>query len=224
MKIEHLILGAYQTNCYILRRDSAAVDCLIIDPGLEPESLIEFLDEHKLNPVAVVLTHGHVDHTAGVALLRGHFPGIKVYIHKLDAEMLDNIQNQPFVFEQLLAEQQGGLSAFKDVLSSTGPADIFVEDGDVIEQAGIKLEVLHVPGHTPGGICLYSKDHQIVFTNDTLFAESIGRTDLPDGSMEKLLKNISEKLLTLPDKTKVFSGHGPITTIAQQKSNNPFLK
>ncbi len=220
MKIDRLILGEYETNCYILRENDTAKDCLIVDAGLEAGQLIDFLKEHKLNPVAVVLTHGHIDHIAGVAALRAEFADIKVYIHKVDAKML--------------TEAEHNLSALAGVPFSADPADLFIEDGDVIEQAGIKLQVLHTPGHTPGGICLYSprplqkgrgsKDEGIVFTDDTLFADSIGRTDFPNGSMSQLLNSIKEKLFTLPDETKVYPGHGPITTIAREKAHNQFCQ
>jgi glyoxylase-like metal-dependent hydrolase (beta-lactamase superfamily II) len=232
MKIDRLILGAYETNCYILRESAAAKNCLIVDAGLGAGELINFLKEHKLNPVAVVLTHGHIDHIAGVAALRAEFADIKVYIHKADGKMLTGAEHN--------------LSTFAGVRFSGCPADLFVGDSDVIEQAGIKLQVLHAPGHTPGGICLYSprplqkgrgspapassdasrgrgKDEGIVFTDDTLFADSIGRTDFPNGSMSQLLNSIKEKLFTLPDETKVYPGHGPITTIAQEKAHNQFF-
>jgi glyoxylase-like metal-dependent hydrolase (beta-lactamase superfamily II) len=210
MKIDRLILGAYQTNCYILRACGAAKDCLIIDTGLEAGELINFLEAHKLNPVAVILTHGHIDHIAGLTELRNRFPDIKVYIHKLDAEMLTG--------------EKENLSFMAGVHLGSEPADFFLEEGDTIEQANIKLDVLHTPGHTPGGICLYSKEQRIVFVGDTLFADSVGRTDMPGGSTTKLLKSIKEKLCPLPDETIVYPGHGPQTTIAQEKASNPFLQ
>lgn len=209
MKIDRLILGAYQTNCYVLRNSETATDCLIIDPGLEAGDLLDFLDQHKLNPVAVALTHGHVDHMAGVATLRQGYPNIKVYIHRLDAKML--------------TEPRHNLSALAGVMFRTEPADVAIEDESTIEEAGIKLDVLHTPGHTPGGICLYAKDEGIVFTNDTLFADSIGRSDFPGGSMAQLVSNIKDRLFTLADDTRVYPGHGPETTIAHEKAHNPFL-
>jgi len=200
MKIDHIILGAFETNCYILRSNETAIECLIIDTGLEAGRLIEFLKQHNLNPVAVVLTHGHPDHVAGVTILRENFPDTKVYIHKLDAEMLTAAQTNIELSEDSLLEAEG-----------------------VIEQADIKLQVLHTPGHTSGGICLYSKDEGLVFTDDTLFAEGVGRTDL-GGNMAQLIKSIREKLFTLPDDTKVYPGHGPVTTIAHEKAYNQFLQ
>jgi hydroxyacylglutathione hydrolase len=210
MEIDRLVLGSYQTNCYILREDESAEDCLVVDTGLEAGGLIDFLDERKLNPVAVVLTHGHADHITGVELLRGKFPDIKVFIHKLDAEMLTGALSN--------------LSLMAGMKFSTDPADFTLEDGGVVKQAGVKLKVLHAPGHTPGGICLYSEDDGVVFSGDTLFCDGVGRTDFPGGSMTRLLNSIREKLLVLPDETVVYPGHGPATTVAQEKANNPYLQ
>jgi len=156
----------------------------------------------------VVLTHGHADHVAGVAALRKNFPKIKVHIHKLDAE--------------LLTEAHSNLSVMEVQSFGTEPADFFLEDESVIETAGVELQVLHTPGHTSGGICLYSRDEGIVFTDDTIFADSVGRTDL-GGDMTQLIKSIKEKLFTLPGETVCLPGHGPSTTIAHEKAHNPFV-
>jgi hydroxyacylglutathione hydrolase len=219
VKIDRLILGAYQTNCYILRAGETAKDCLIIDTGLEAGELVDFLQRHELNPVAVVLTHGHADHITGVALLRENYTDIKVYIHKSDAKMLTEMDNNMLVFVR---------HPFRN-----SPADFLIEEPSVINEADIKLKVLHTPGHTPGGISLYSprhlqkgrgsRDEGIVFVGDTLFADSVGRVDL-GGNMTQLIKSIKEKLCTLPDETIVYPGHGPITTIAREKASNPYLQ
>jgi hydroxyacylglutathione hydrolase len=210
MIIDHLILGAYQTNCYVLRISESARDCLIIDTGLEATGLVDFLIESKLNPIAVVLTHGHVDHIWGLSMLRDNFPNIKAYIHKLDAKML--------------TEPSENLSALTGGPYTVEPADFLLEDGDITEQAGIKLSVLHTPGHTPGGISLYIKDEGIIFVGDTLFADSVGRTDLPGGNTEQLIQSIKQKLLTLPGETIVYPGHGPATTVARENTYNQFLQ
>jgi glyoxylase-like metal-dependent hydrolase (beta-lactamase superfamily II) len=210
MKIDRLILGTFETNCYILRQNEAAKDCLIIDTGLEAGELTDFLSQQKLNPLAVVLTHGHADHITGLAIVRKNYPHIKVYIHKLDASML--------------TKPTSNLSLLTGRFFKTAPADVLIEDGDLIEQAGVKLEVFHTPGHTPGGICLYSKDNGIVFTGDTLFADSVGRTDFPGGNMTQLIKSIKKKLCILPDETVVYPGHGPKTSIAQEKASNQYLQ
>jgi len=210
MKIDCLVLGEYETNCYVLRSSDAAKDCLVVDPGLGSEELIAFLLEQHITPAAAVLTHGHIDHIAGLAALRRSFPHIKVFIHALDAEML--------------GKPVANLSGLMGRAFTAEPADILLKDGDWIERAGLKLTVLHTPGHSPGGVCLYSSEEDVVFTDDALFAESIGRTDFPGGSMSRLVRSIKEKLWVLPDETVVYPGHGPSTTIGREKAHNPFLQ
>lgn len=210
MKIDCLMLGDYQTNCYVLRVAEDARECLIIDAGLGAEELIAFLAGNEITPVAAVLTHGHIDHIAGIPALREHYPEIEVLIHELDADML--------------TEPAANLSSMMGWPFTTASAEALLKDGSVIERAGIKLEVLHVPGHSPGGICLYSSEEAIVFTDDALFADSIGRTDFPGGSMSQLLDCIRKKIWALPDDTIVYPGHGPSSTIAREKAHNPFLR
>jgi hydroxyacylglutathione hydrolase len=210
MEIDCLILGLYETNCYVLRRDKNAKDGLIVDAGLDCAPLIDFIRQRKLSPAALVLTHGHIDHIAGINALREKFPDIKVYIHQLDVEMLQ--------------EPLSNLSAMTGAAFVTAPADVTIDDGDVIESAGVKLQVLHTPGHTPGGISLYSAEQGVVFSGDALFADSVGRTDFPGGSMTQLVTGIKDKLFSLPDETKVYPGHGPETTIAREKAHNQYLR
>jgi hydroxyacylglutathione hydrolase len=209
MIIDRLILGDFETNCYVLRDSDKATDCLIIDTGLDAGPLLDFLEGHKLSPVALIITHGHADHIGGVEPLRKKFPAIAVYIHKLDAPMLTSaIKN---------------LSVLSGKFLTAKKADNLVEEGDVIDKAGIKLCVIHTPGHTPGGICLYCEKENVAFVGDTLFAGSIGRTDFPNGDMQQLISGIKSKLFCLPEDTIVYPGHGPETTIGQEKAENPFL-
>jgi glyoxylase-like metal-dependent hydrolase (beta-lactamase superfamily II) len=174
---------------------------------------MDFLKERNLEPEALILTHGHGDHIAGVEPLRENFEKIKVCIHKDDAEMLiDSSRN---------------FSSFLGKKIEASPADIILEDEGKIEFAGLKFTIIHTPGHTPGGICLYNSDEKILFSGDTLFAGSVGRTDFSGyderQSMKQLIEGIKNKLLVLPDDTKVLPGHGPASTIGQEKLNNPYL-
>lgn len=211
MKIDTLILGAYETNCYVLRSGSDAHDCLIIDTGLAPGPLLDFLRTRKLNPLAVIFTHGHADHIAGAEPLRKNYPAIKLAIHKLDAEMLTCGQsNLSFL-------------AGPRRRTSIAPADVIVDAEGPIEFVRLTFQILHTPGHTPGGISLYSQAEGAVFTGDALFAGSIGRTDFAYGNGEQLINSVKRKLLTLPDDTVVYPGHGPTTTIANEKATNPFF-
>ena len=209
MKIDRFILGDFETNCYVLRADEAAKDCLVLDPGFDAQQVVDFLVERELNLVAVVLTHGHADHIVGVEAVRRQFATVRVYIHKLDATMLTN--------------SAANLSSLVGRPYMAEPADVLLEDGETIEQAGIRLEVLHTPGHTPGGICLYARQEGLAFVGDTLFADSVGRTDFPGGDMGQLIRGIKSKLLALPDNTVVYPGHGMRSTIGREKRANPFL-
>ena len=210
MKIDCFVLGAYQSNSYVLRLDETSTGCIIIDTGLDGFELVDFLRDNSLDPLAVILTHGHIDHIAALDLLRDQFPSVRVYIHEFDAPMLTGDSNN--------------LAIMLGKSFVTRAADVLLSDGDIVEVAGIKLSVLHTPGHTPGGICLYSKAHEVAFVGDTLFAESIGRADFPGGDMAALIASIKDRLFKLPEQTKLYPGHGPATTIAHEKTHNPFLQ
>ncbi len=214
MQIDRLVLGAYETNCYIVRRDESTADCLIIDTGLSNEALIDFLKEKNLNPQALILTHGHADHIAGITALRKSFDKIKVCIYKADSHML--------------SDAASNFSFLAGMKVTTAPAEIIFDKEEEIEFANLKFQIIHTPGHTPGGICLYNSDEKILFSGDTLFAGSIGRTDFSGNdvqkSFEQLIKNIKEKLVPLPDDVTVLPGHGEATTIKQEKLYNSFLR
>jgi glyoxylase-like metal-dependent hydrolase (beta-lactamase superfamily II) len=213
MEIDKLVLGLYENNSYVVRRDNKTSNCIIIDTGLSIEPLEDFLKEKNLNPLALILTHGHADHIAGVPLLRKTFNNIKVCIHKADSNMLGNAVSN--------------LSSLAGAKITTFPADVLFDKEEEIEYAGVRFRLIHTPGHTPGGICLYNRDDKILFSGDTLFAGSTGRTDFPgydsQKCFEQLVDNIKSKLLVLPDDTIVLPGHGESTAIGQEKLRNPYL-
>jgi len=210
MIVDTIIMGDYQTNCYCVRNNKDAAECLVIDPGLEPEPLVQMLKENDRTPVDILLTHGHVDHIGGVESIRRHWPKVRVAIHKDDASMLINPEEN--------------LSLMAGCMVQTRPADVLLDSEEVYYQAaGLRFRILHTPGHSPGSICLYSAHDHILFGGDTLFAGSVGRTDFPGGSHEALIDSINTKLLILPKRTQVYTGHGPETTIGNEKKFNPFL-
>lgn len=210
MEIDCLVLSLFETNCYVLRRDSFSVRCLVIDAGLEPNGMLEYLAARNFEPAAVILTHGHADHIGGVEGIKSKYPQAKIYVHQADGSML--------------GDEQRNLSLMTGCRVNCPQADILLNDGDIIDEDGIKLSVIHTPGHTPGGICLYSQTEQSLFCGDSLFAESIGRADFPGGDMRQLVESVRKRLFVLPDTTVAYPGHGPRTTIEHEKKYNPFMK
>ncbi|MEV5709556.1 MBL fold metallo-hydrolase [Actinoallomurus sp. NPDC052274] len=207
--------GSFATNCYVVA-PAAGEECVIIDPGQDAESGVEeLLREHRLKPVAVVLTHGHIDHVWSVAPVCGA-RDVPAYIHPDDRDLLaDPAKGFPLgVGQQLL----GGLT-FSE------PDDVReLADGATLTLAGLELIVEHAPGHTPGSVTFRLADEQVIFSGDLLFAGSIGRTDLPGGDHPAILESLARVCLPLPDETTVLPGHGTQTTIGRERATNPFLK
>lgn len=197
--------GMLGANCYILG-DETTREAAVVDPGGDVPQILQELNKLGLKLKYIVNTHGHYDHVAGNDQLR-EATGAEVLIHSLDADMLTS--------------SQGNLSLLMGLNLVLKPADRTLSEGDVISLGQLQLKVLHTPGHTPGGICLLGDG--FVIAGDTLFAGSIGRTDFPGGSYTQLLQSIHNRLLTLPDETDVYCGHGPQTTIGEEKVSNPFL-
>ncbi len=200
----------FAENSYIVWRDGHA-EAFVIDPGFEPELILDFLKSNKLTLAAIVNTHGHVDHIAGNAALKKAFPDAPILIGEHEAEFLTD------------AEINMSAKYGFEVLSP--PADKLVKDGETITVAGIELEVREIPGHSPGHVVyiVHGMAPKWVLGGDVLFEGSVGRTDFPGGSFSTLKAGIVAKLWPLPDDTLVFPGHGPTTTTGREKRMNPFV-
>jgi hydroxyacylglutathione hydrolase len=211
MLIASFPAGTFQTNCYLVAA-SAGAEALVVDPGQDAMPGIEELcAEHRLRPVAVLLTHGHLDHIWTVAPLAGAH-GIPAWIHPRDRHLLADP----------LAGVGSELRAMLPGLQLAEPDDVReLADGEVLDLAGVRLVVDHTPGHTPGHVTF--RDEQVLFAGDLVFAGSIGRTDLPGGSTPEMLASLAERFLPLPDELQVLPGHGPVTTVGRERASNPFL-
>jgi glyoxylase-like metal-dependent hydrolase (beta-lactamase superfamily II) len=206
--------GSFATNCYVVATGPGE-ECLIIDPGQDAERGVnEVIDQHRLRPVAVLATHGHIDHVWSVAPVCGA-RDIPAYIHPADRALLsDPARGFPLaVGQQLFAG-----------LTFAEPDDVIeLADGMTLQLAGVDLVVDHAPGHTPGSVTFRAAGDPVLFSGDLLFAGSIGRTDLPGGDYPTILDSLARVCLTLPDGTHVLPGHGPQTTIGAERAGNPFL-
>jgi len=203
--VDKLVVGPFASNCYIVGSQSNK-EGMIIDPGDEAKKILRKVKDLELDIKFIVLTHGHIDHTGALKEVK-EATGAEVIIHADDAESLKN---------QLLA------IAFGLSYPTAPPPDRLLEDGGSINIGDLHFEVVHTPGHTPGGVCLLGQG--VVFSGDTLFNYGIGRADLPGGNYQQLLNSIQTKLLVLPDNTVVYPGHGSDTTIGAERVGNPFLR
>ncbi|MDO5715874.1 MAG: MBL fold metallo-hydrolase [Tissierellia bacterium] len=203
-KILKMVLGSFQTNCYIVYNEDK--ECALIDPGAQSKDIIQALEQYELTPIYILLTHAHADHIGAVYDLKEKY-GIKIYMNLDDREMLED----------------RGKSRAQTLGLEVKPtkADVFVEEGDEIPFGTDKFVVIDTPGHTPGGVCYLLDD--VLFSGDTLFNGSIGRTDFPESNHKNMMHSL-KKLTELPKDTIVLSGHGPETTIEQELRYNPFLR
>jgi hydroxyacylglutathione hydrolase len=210
IKVTTFVFNAFQENTYILQDETS--ECVIIDPGFgsqgEKTELADFIVSAGLKPVAVLNTHCHIDHILGCAELQKDY-NIPFYIQRMEAELLNSASVYATYF---------GLE-----IKAVPVPDNFLDEGDEYQFGKSSLSVFHVPGHSPGSICFYSIKDKFVVTGDVLFRGSIGRTDLPGGDYNALIKNIKTKLLILPREVLVFPGHGPTTNIGHESDTNPFL-
>jgi len=206
MKYESVIVGALETNCYLVYCQET-MECAVIDPGAEPERIFRVIAHKDLKPTLLINTHGHVDHVGANRDIKDKFD-IPLCIHAADGPMLDNVL-------------QSELSFFLGAKESP-PPDRYLEEGETLKIGNVSLSVVHTPGHSPGSVSLMGDD--ILFSGDTLFYGGVGRTDLPGGSWTELERSIKEKIFILPEDTVVLTGHGPSTTVGQEKKFNPFVR
>ena len=207
MEIKRLITGLVRTNCYIVYTEDTK-KAVIIDPAADSKRIVEEIEALGVTPEAVLLTHGHFDHMLAADSLRNGFR-IPVCVHEEDAELL---QHPELNCSEQFLHMSYGISA-----------DEVLKDGQLLPYLDGKLKVISTPGHTAGSCCYYAEAENILFSGDTLFQESVGRTDLPSGKASQIVASIREKLFVLPDNTLVLSGHGLETTIGEEKQHNPYV-
>jgi len=207
VQVRMLTLGPMQTNCYVVGCEET-YQAAIIDPAWDGRSIVAMTDEFGFDITHILLTHSHFDHVAGLLDVK-NATNAPIYIHPDAVEMLRS------------TTMSAALWGFK--VPAPPPPDEMLAGGQVVQVGNLSLQVMDTPGHAPGHVSFYIPDYRIIFDGDVLFSGGIGRTDLPGGDYNLLMESIKEKLMLLPDETRVFSGHGPATTIGQERSSNPFL-
>jgi hydroxyacylglutathione hydrolase len=208
MILESFPVGPLQCNCTILG-DEVTREAIVVDPGDNIPEILSRLQKHGLTLRQILITHAHIDHVGGAALLK-KATGAPVFLNQQDLGLLNMMQMQ---------------AAWLGVPTpEVAPPDGSADDGLAIGLSALPAEVLHTPGHTPGSICLLFPEQHLLLAGDTLFAGSIGRTDLPGGDSRQILRSLRDRLLVLPDATRVVPGHGPETTIGEERQSNPFLQ
>ena len=218
MIIEEITVTAFMQHTRLVGCETTK-QAICIDPGDESERIVETAERHGLKIQAIALTHAHLDHVGAVAALKKLVPTAQIHLHKGDEFMYQALPEQP----GWIGIPRAQWAALGFTFETPPPVDRYWTDGERYSVGELEFEVLHCPGHTPGHVVLYEPKEKAVFVGDVLFAGSIGRTDLPGGSTEQLLSSIKNKLLTLDDDVKVYSGHGPVTTIGEERLTNPFL-
>lgn len=205
LKCDFRVVGPIQTNCYFLYREDTK-ECLIIDPGYEADKIEAYVQKKQLHVAGILLTHGHFDHITAADEVRKKFQ-TKIYASGKEKE--------------LMADPQMNVSVMMGESVSL-EADVWLEDGQELEMLGETMRCILTPGHTGGGMCFYFPKACMLFSGDTLFQESVGRTDFPTGSSRELIRSVREKLLVLPEAVRVYPGHGLMTTIRDEQMFNPY--
>lgn len=205
MNYEIIVVGPLETNCYVVYCQDS-LECAVVDPGAEADRIFQLIARKSLKPALILNTHGHIDHIGANKDIKEKF-NIPLYIHSADSPMLENVQ-------------QSEMAIFLGAMDSPSP-DHLLNDGDKIKIGESFLRVIHTPGHSPGSVSFLGDG--FLLSGDTLFFGGVGRTDLPGGSWEDMESSIKNKILTMPDEMIVLPGHGPFTTVGQEKRANPFI-
>lgn len=208
LQVETFTLGMFQVHNYLLF-DTDTREAVLIDTGKNPTAVLDSIERHQLDLKLLLYTHTHIDHVEGHALIREAYPDLPAWMHAEEQFWVNALAMQAEMFH----------------MPTPSPPVItgFVEPGQVFELGNFSLEARFCPGHTPGGISYYVKEGPFVFTGDTIFYGSIGRTDFPRGDFDTLMDSIATQILTLPDDTTIYSGHGPVTTVGRERQTNPFI-